>query len=71
MTTGSDSTERNSHGVEIHGTLYKIETYQFEGALRYDVWAGDDLITQCGSAQDGEDETALIGRIFKILETRP
>jgi hypothetical protein len=70
MTTESDSTERKSHGVEIHGTQYKIETYQLEGALRYDVWAGDELITQCGTAQDGEDEVALIGRIFKILDTR-
>ena len=57
--------------MEIHGTQYKIETYQFEGALRYDVWADDEIVTQCGTGQDGEDETALIGRIFKILETRP
>ena len=56
--------------MEIHGTQYKIETYQFEGALRYDVWADDEIVTQCGTGQDGEDETALIGRIFKILETR-
>jgi hypothetical protein len=67
----SDDTERKSHGVEIHGTQYKIETYQFEGALRYDVWAGDELLTQGGTAQDEEDETALIARIFKILESGP